>query len=260
MRGPVRFEVREVVLARLDDIGQRQIAQALPEAGPPRTPWAWQFGSTRTRVPDPASRTSDTIALACGSAAKPSPSTWSAAARSGIADAPRPAAGPRSTSLEVEAIARGAVTVELDASERRRLVGADDPIEVHARLLERPAQLAPVPVGRQPADEHRMQPEPPERPRRVERAAPQMRRRASAGLEHEVDDRLAGDRYRTPVRRCHAGTWARPRSRAGDADCLLPHLVWPNLVQPQLIDVEPVPLSQGASPASSAGTLTSELC
>ena len=76
-------------------------------------------------------------------------------------------------------------------------------------------------VCRHPADEHRPQPEPPERASRVERPAAEMRRRPAAGLEHEVDDRLGGDGNRAPGLRDRGAESPRRRGRARDVDGLL---------------------------------------
>ena len=83
---------------------------------------------------------------------------------------------------------------------------------------------------------------------------PRWGRRATAGLEHEIDERVAGDRYRTSGFANHTGTHAYRRCRALNIYGLL------------LTFLEPIPTILGTGSnysrrlaASQAQPLTSEL-
>ena len=198
VRRPVRIEVGEVLLARLDDVGQTQdIAQAIAvDASASRTASvaAVRVDEHQRLRPRLANERRDRARLRLDrqrrvrrhGAPPPDPASPHGPPRAGA----RPSRSPRCRSDSWPF----ALAVDLDSSERRRVVGRDDPVEA-SRPTPRasPRRALPVPVARQPADEHRPQPEPPERSGRVERAA--LRDAASCRLRARARSR------RSPRRR-----------------------------------------------------------
>jgi hypothetical protein len=90
-------------------------------------------------------------------------------------------------------MARRAVAVNLDPSERCWVAGLDDAVESDAGCLKDAPEHPPVRVRRQPADGQRTAPEATECAGCIERAATDMGRRVSTGLQDQVQKGLADD-------------------------------------------------------------------
>ena len=107
--------------------------------------------------------------------------------------------------VRVEAVAGRPVVVELDERERRRVIGVHDPVEANIGLRQSGPERAAVRVSRDPPHEHRGEAEAANRACGVVRAAAEMPRGRALALEHEVDQRLAGD-HDEPIAWGHMST------------------------------------------------------
>ena len=138
-------------------------------------------------------------------------------------------------SVEVEAVRRAAVLVELGRGERRRPFGAPTELRVHPIGFESGGEQRAEPIDRQRAGEARRRPEARRRACRVVRRTPERRGDRSIRSDDEIDERLAdhGDHCRRPItrpvrraprrrcRRCSPSApprpWCRPSPSAATA-------------------------------------------